>query len=150
MGDIKQKRAANQLQLALSELLRSEVNDPRVAGVTITEVRLDRELEHATIFVAALAGDEAQKDVLAGLASASGFLRRELLHRLPVRRVPVLHFHWDSGLARGERIAQLLDAIQPGTPQGEAGRAAQNETVVESEDAGDLDAADGDSDPGAR
>jgi ribosome-binding factor A len=111
MSEIKRKRAANQLQLLLSELVRAEVDDPRVAGVTITEVRLDREMEHATIFVAALAGDRVRDDVLSGLTSAQGFLRRELGRRMHVRRVPALHFYWDAGLAHGERIAQLLDGL---------------------------------------
>lgn len=114
MGEIKQKRTANHLQQVLSELLRDEVDDPRLAGVTITEVRIDRELEHANVFVAALAGDEVRESVLAGLHSATGFLRREVSRRVRMRRAPVLHFHWDAGLERGERIAQLLDAIQPG------------------------------------
>jgi ribosome-binding factor A len=117
MSAIKQKRAANQLQMALAVLVRDELDDPRLQDLTITEVRLDRELEHATIFVAALAGDEARDSVLAGLNSARGFLRRELSRRLHVRRAPELHFHWDAGLERGERIGALLDGLQPGPAQ---------------------------------
>jgi len=113
MGEIKQKRTANHLQLVLSELIREVVDDPRLRDVTVTEVRIDRELEHANVFVAALAGEEVRESVLAGLHSATGFLRREIARRVRMRRAPVLHFHWDAGLERGERIAKLLDEIQP-------------------------------------
>lgn len=136
MGEIKQKRTANHLQQVLSELLRDEVDDPRLAGVTVTEVRIDRELEHANVFVAALAGEGARESVLAGLQSAQGFLRREVARRVRIRRAPVLHFHWDAGLERGERIAQLLDAIQPGETPVEA---TVEGVVAEDPDADELD-----------
>jgi ribosome-binding factor A len=141
MSAIKQKRTATQLQILLSELLREAVDDPRLAGVTVTEVRLDREMEHATVFVAALAGDEVRDRVLAGLTSAQGFLRREIGGRVRMRRTPVLHFHWDAGLERGERVARLLEELHvsdasapPGAPQG----------AGEAPDAAEGDARDGD------
>jgi ribosome-binding factor A len=65
----------------------------------------------ADIYVNAL-GDESRKDeVLYGLKSANGFLRREVGKRVRLRNTPELHFHWDISLQRGERINQLISSL---------------------------------------
>ncbi len=111
MGKIKQQRVAEQLRITLSELLLSEVNDPRVQGVTITEVDIDRELMHADIKVNALGEEERAAEVMAGLNSAHSFLRRELGQRLRLRKIPQLHFHWDYSLQQALEIENLLDQL---------------------------------------
>ncbi len=111
MGKIKQQRVAEQLRIILSELLLSEVNDPRVQGVTITEVDIDRELMHADIKVNALGEEERAAEVMAGLNSAHSFLRRELGQRLRLRKIPQLHFHWDYSLQQALEIENLLDQL---------------------------------------
>ncbi len=105
---IKQERAAQLIHNIMSQLLMNEVSDPAVAGVTITEVRVDREIEYADIYVHALDDEE---EVMAGLARANGFLRRELAARTRFRRTPELHFHWDVAIDRGERIDSILDSL---------------------------------------
>ncbi len=111
MGKIKQQRVAEQLRITLSELLLSEVNDPRVQGVTITEVDIDRELMHVDIKVNALGEEERAAEVMAGLNSAHSFLRRELGQRLRLRKIPQLHFHWDYSLQQALEIENLLDQL---------------------------------------
>jgi len=75
------------------------------------DVRVDRELQSSDIYVQALGEDERQADVLAGLHSAAGFIRRRIAKVLTTRSVPQLHFHWDPTLARSERITELLDGL---------------------------------------
>ncbi|MFW5692018.1 MAG: 30S ribosome-binding factor RbfA [Chloroflexota bacterium] len=108
---IKQDRLAERIQGILSELLLREVADPRLQGVTITEVKLDPEIMFADIYVSALGDESRQDEVIAGLRSANGFLRREVGKRLSTRNTPELHFHWDLTLERGEAINQLLDKL---------------------------------------
>ncbi len=109
---VKQQRMADQIRSVLSELLRVEVRDPRVKNVTVTRVNLDREMEYADIYVNAL-GDESRRDeVLIGLESGKGFLRRELASRVHVRHMPDLHFHWDFNLEHGEHMNRLLDDLE--------------------------------------
>ncbi len=105
---IKQERAAQLIHTILSELLMTEVTDPALMGVTITDVRVDREIEYADIYVHAL---DDRNEVMAGLERANGFLRRELAVRTRFRKTPVLHFHWDVAVEHGERIDQLLDSL---------------------------------------
>jgi ribosome-binding factor A len=108
---IKQDRMAERIQSILSELLLREVADPRLQGVTVTEVQLDAELTFAKIYVNAL-GDEGRKDeVLAGLQRATGFLRREVGKHVHLRLTPELHFEWDATLEHGERLNQIISSL---------------------------------------
>ncbi|MBN1200716.1 MAG: 30S ribosome-binding factor RbfA [Anaerolineae bacterium] len=105
---IKQERAAHLIHNILSNLFMTEVTDPALQFVTITEVEVDREIEYADIYIHA---PDDQDEVMAGLQRASGFLRRELAARTRFRKTPVLHFHWDMAMERGERIDSLLDLL---------------------------------------
>ena len=108
---VKQDRMNERVRIVLSELLLREVSDPRVQGVTVTEVTLDPELMYADVYVNALGDESRRNDVLDGLKRASGFIRRELGRRIRTRTTPELHFHWDTTLEHGEHINQLLDSL---------------------------------------
>lgn len=105
---IKQERVATLIRNILSTLLMTKVTDPALETVTVTDVKIDREFEYADVYVHAM---DDQAEVMAGLARASGFLRRELAQRVRLRNVPVLHFHWDLTVERAERIDELLDTL---------------------------------------
>ena len=108
---IKQDRMAERIRGILCTLLLREVSDPRLQGVTITEVRLDPELMFADVYVNALGDEARQAEVLDGLRRANGFLRRETGKRVRLRNTPELHFHWDKTLDYGERINQMIDSL---------------------------------------
>ena len=108
---IKQDRVSERVRTILSELLLREVRDPRLQGVTITEVKMDPELMFADVYVNALGDESRQDEVLHGLKSAKGFLRREIGRRVRLRNTPELHFHWDVTLQRGERLNQLISSL---------------------------------------
>ena len=76
MSKVRQKRTADRIQTILSELIYREVRDPRLQGLTITEVRVDRELQYADIYASALGDDTREDEVMSALSGASGFLRR--------------------------------------------------------------------------
>ena len=108
---LKQERMADRIREILSSLLLLEVTDPALHDVTVTEVVLDQELEYADVYVNALGNEERQNEVMAGLKRANGFLRRELGKRIKLRRTPILHFHWDITLSRGEAIERAIDRL---------------------------------------
>lgn len=111
MSSPRQRRVADALRTGLSELLLLEANDPRLAGVTITEVQVDRELQMAEVYVNAL-GEEARKaEVLAALERASGFFRHRLSERLDLRKTPELRFKWDTAFEQAARIDELLASL---------------------------------------
>jgi ribosome-binding factor A len=111
MSKIRQRRTADRIQRVLSVLFLRELRDPRLQDVTVTEVMIDRELKYADVYVNALGDESRQKEVMAALESATGYLRRELAGRVRLRTVPHLHFHWDPTLARAEEINQILDDL---------------------------------------
>ncbi len=112
MGKKYQKRAADLVQTHLTELLRTQVNDPRLEMVTITDVEVTPDARRADIYFTVLGGSQAQAEAQAGLEGAAGFLRRELGRRIRLRNTPELVFHWDESVERGERISALLDRLQ--------------------------------------
>lgn len=127
MSKVRQERTAEQIRVILSELFLKEVSDPRLEGVTVTEASIDRELQHAHVYVNALGDESREKEVMDGLQSASGFLRGQVAQRLDLRSAPILHFRWDPRLRYAEEINDLLDSlnIQPVESKPEAGAAPE-------------------------
>lgn len=109
---IRLQKIADRLREELSEMLVKEVSDPRLSGVSITDVRVDRELSFADIYVSAVEGSSRAKDILEGLNHASGFLRRALADRVELRVFPRLRFHWDPTPERSDHIERLLAQIR--------------------------------------
>jgi ribosome-binding factor A len=111
MSKIRQQRTADQIQMILSELVLRHMNDPRLLDLTITEVTIDRELKYADVYVQALGDEARQDDVMAALANATGFFRREIASRMRMRSTPQFHFHWDPRLAHAEEIDKILGEL---------------------------------------
>jgi ribosome-binding factor A len=95
----------------LSTILLMEVADPRLASVSITRVRVDRELAYANVFVTSLEGSEVADKVIKGLYHAGGYLRSELSHRIELRHTPRLRFTWDPSPEHADRIDQLISSL---------------------------------------
>ena len=124
---LRLRRISERLKEELAVLLLYEVSDPRLHGVTVTDVRVDRELAYADVFVSAVEGTARKDEILAGLEHARGFLRRQLAARVELRQFPHLRFHWDPTPERAERIEVLLKRIQ-------AERAADSNPEKEKDD----------------
>lgn len=105
---IRLQRIADRIRQDLSEMLVKEVQDPRLLGISVTDVKVDRELAFADIFVSAVEGHERSKEVLEGLERAKGFLRTELAARVDLRVFPRLRFHWDPTPERADHIERVF------------------------------------------
>ena len=108
----RHQRLGTQIQRTLSELLRSEVKDPVLAGLSLTAVDLSRDLSVAKIYFSLLDPADDPEPALQGLARASGFLRGNLGKSLQVRHVPELRFLHDDSIAHGAEISRLIDAAK--------------------------------------
>lgn len=104
----RKQRISERIREELSEMLLQEVSDPRLSGISVTDVEVDRELAYANIYVSALEGSSRSQEILDGLEHAQGFLRRELSQRIELRTFPRLRFHWDPTYERAEKIEQLI------------------------------------------
>jgi ribosome-binding factor A len=112
---MKGKRAARlneQLKRELSELIRTEVRDPRVGLVTITGVQIAADLGSARVFVR---GSDEQElaESLEGLTAAAPFLRSALGRVLHIRKVPELRFQQDRSFEQAQRIERILHEVIP-------------------------------------
>jgi len=106
-------RIGDRIQQEISEMLvRQELQDPRLIGVTITDVKVDRELAFASIYVSALEGSERSKEILQGFESASSYIRKLLSMRIELRSFPKLRFFWDPTPERADRIEQIIATIR--------------------------------------
>lgn len=106
------QRIGDRLRMELSEMLvKGEIHDPRLEGISITDVIVDRELSYADVYVSAIEGLDRSKEVLKGLEKASGFLRKNLAERVELRIFPRLRFHWDVTPERADRIERLIHEI---------------------------------------
>lgn len=104
-------RIAQRIKEELSELLLFNVSDPRLSGVQVTHVRVDRELAYANIFFSALEGSARKDEILEGLDHAYGFLRHQLAQRIQLRSFPQLRFNWDPIPENADRIDRLITSL---------------------------------------
>jgi ribosome-binding factor A len=105
---VRLERIEDRFRQELSEMLIREISDPRLHQIFITDVKVDRELAYADIYVSAVEGVARSAEILAGLEHASGFLRRALAARIDLRSFPRLRFHWDPTPENADHIERLL------------------------------------------
>jgi ribosome-binding factor A len=105
----RSRRIADQVHRELSEIIRLELKDPRVGMITLTDVEVSPDGEHARVYFTLLGGEERIEQATEALRHASGFLRRELSQRMRLRAIPELRFDYDASVERGMRLSQLID-----------------------------------------
>ena len=108
VSKLRSQRIADRIREELSEMMIQEVQDPRLEGVFITDVTVDRELAFADVYVSTLEGAESSAEVIDGLQHAGGYLRTELARRVELRTMPKLRFHWDPTPEHADQIERLL------------------------------------------
>jgi ribosome-binding factor A len=111
VSKLRSQRIADRIREELSEMVIQEVHDPRLVGISITDVTVDRELAYADVYVSALEGSARAAEVIAAFQHAGGYLRSQLAQRIELRTFPRLRFHWDPTFERAERIEKLLDEL---------------------------------------
>ncbi len=112
----RNQRLGAQVLRTLSELIRFDVKDPSLNGVSLTTVEMTRDVSVATVYFSLLKPDDDPKTALEGLARASGFLRGKLGNALKIRHVPELRFLHDDSVAHGIEISRLIDDANNADP----------------------------------
>lgn len=111
-NSLKSTMINSEVMKTVSEIIRGEVKDPRVAPMTsVTDTEVTTDLKYATIYVSVLGDDEQSKKTLLGLKSSSGFIRKELARRLNLRNTPELRFVLDESLAYSMKMDKLIDEV---------------------------------------
>ena len=104
-------RVEGEIRTVLAELLRHEVNDPRLAGVTVSSIRLSSDRSQARVYFSVLGDAERERQAGDGFAAAATFMRRELGRRMRLRTVPTLQFFRDTSYEYGDRMERLFDRL---------------------------------------
>lgn len=108
MAGERQARLADRIRVLIAERLEKGLRDPRLGFVTITDVKVTGDLQHASVFYTVMGTDEERADTAAALKAATGMLRREVGKNLQVRLTPSLEFILDGIPENAGHIADLL------------------------------------------
>ena len=105
-------RVNNLIRQEISTLLQRQVKDPRLGNfIAVTEVDTSPDLKYARIFVSGIGTEVDIEQTLTALTAAAGFIRRELYHRLRLKRIPELGFQWDDSVERSAHIMEIIDQV---------------------------------------
>jgi ribosome-binding factor A len=99
----------------IAEIVTREVADPRIGFATITDVETSPDLRHAQVWVSVIGQPKERDTTIEALGRAMPFVRRELGHRLRLKRIPELHVRLDDTAERGTRVLRLLHDLEEGS-----------------------------------
>ena len=106
----RSSRVAQAVSRQLSTILRTQVKDPRVKQLTVTEVEVTKDLRQAKIYVTSMMDESVDiDDVMSALDRATGYIRRQLAAQVDLRHCPNLLFAYDNSIPEGARMSALID-----------------------------------------
>jgi ribosome-binding factor A len=103
------RRVNEVIRQVLGDVIATDLKDPRVGFVTVTDVDTSPDLRTARVYFSVLGSESDREKALAGLRSSHGFLQGRIASELRMKRTPTLTFHYDESVDRGIRISRLLD-----------------------------------------
>ncbi len=109
MPTARMRRVNEAIREVLGDAIATELKDPRIGFVTVTEVDTSPDLRAARVYVSVLGSEEERSETLKGLDSSHGFLQSKIAGAMRLKRTPTLTFHYDESVDRGQRISRLLD-----------------------------------------
>ena len=111
-SSIKNTRINMEVQRELSQIIRSEIKDPRIHPLTsVVAVEVTPDLKYCKAYISVLGDEEAGKATIEGLRSAASFVRRELAHRVNLRNTPEIKFILDQSIEYGVNMSKLIDEV---------------------------------------
>ncbi|MDO4765762.1 MAG: 30S ribosome-binding factor RbfA [Eubacteriales bacterium] len=106
-------RVNEEVKMELSNIIQREVKDPRIDSfVSVVAVDTTGDLKECKVYISVLGNEEKKAETMEGLRSSSGFIRRELAHRLNLRNTPNLHFILDTSIERGIEMSKLIADVR--------------------------------------
>ena len=132
-NSIKNIRINSEVQRELSNIIRTEVKDPRIHPMTsVVAVNVAPDLKTCKAYISVLGSEEAAKETLAGLKNAEGYIRRALAKSVNLRNTPEIKFILDQSIEYGVHMTRLIDEVV-GEEAGEAEDGSKEETDSEEE-----------------
>ncbi len=113
MSENRVRRVAEQIKKDVSQIIVTEIKDPRIAGMTsVTDVELSKDLRHASVYVSVYGSETEREETLQTLARASGFVRSEIGRRIRLRYTPEINFFLDTSIEYGAYIESVLKSLK--------------------------------------
>lgn len=111
-NSIKNTRVNVEVQRELSNIIRGDIKDPRVAPMTsVVAVEVAPDLKTCKAYISVFGDEKAQEDTVKGLQSAEGFIKRELARKLNMRNTPEIKFVIDQSIAYGVAMSKKIDDV---------------------------------------
>ncbi len=111
-NSIKSDRINGEVLKELSQIIRSEVKDPRIHPFTsVTAVEITPDLKYGKVYISVLGSDEEKKSTLEGLKSSTGFIRSRLAHTVNLRNTPELTFYLDESIEYGINMSKKISDV---------------------------------------
>lgn len=111
-NSMKNMRINEEVHRELSNIIRSEIKDPRINPMTsVVAVEVAPDLKSAKAYISVLGDEKSQKDTLAGLTSAEGYIRRELAKSVNLRNTPQIRFIMDQSIEYGVNMSKIIDDV---------------------------------------
>ncbi|HUX81395.1 MAG TPA: 30S ribosome-binding factor RbfA [Halothiobacillus sp.] len=107
----RHQRVAEQIRREIADLLREEIRQVGISLLTVTDCEVTRDLSYARVYYSVLNAEERER-AQGWLDSAAGHLRTELAHRMRLRSVPRLSFHYDPSIEHGMQMDALISAVR--------------------------------------
>ena len=112
MSSYRPERVAEQIHKEIAQLMMHGIKDPRVAPVTITGVKVSRDLSVAKVYFSVIDEANELKEAQRGLKSVAPFVRRHLGQALRMRSIPEIRFEFDGSVSYGQKIDDMLRQVQ--------------------------------------
>jgi ribosome-binding factor A len=109
MGTARMRRVNEAIREILGDAIATELKDPRIGFVTVTDVDTTPDLRAARVYVSVLGSEEERESSLEGLRSSHGVLQSKIANGMRMKRTPTLTFEYDDTVERGDRITRLLE-----------------------------------------
>ena len=120
-NSIKNTRINGEVLRELAGIIRGEIKDPRINPMTsVVTVEVAPDLKTCKAYISVLGDEESQKNTLAGLRSAEGYIRRELGRRINLRNTPEITFVLDQSIEYGVRMSKMIDEVTKDIKDGES------------------------------
>ena len=111
-NSVKNTRINSEVQKVLAETIRGEIKDPRIAPLTsVVAVEVSPDLKTCKAWISVLGDEAAQKETMAGLRSASGFIKSRLAKEINLRITPEVQFIMDQSIAYGVNMSHTIDEV---------------------------------------
>lgn len=116
-NSVKNVRINGEVQKALSEIIRSELKDPRIHPMTtVVLVQVTPDLKYCKAFISVLGNEEQGQDTIRGLKSSAGYIRTQLAKKVNLRNTPEITFVLDQSIEYGVRMSRLIDEVAKDLP----------------------------------